>query len=57
MGGDRHRCHFSVIGNWLLGVSTAFGLARRLATGSLGVTGSAPALELFRKPGVVRHEW
>lgn len=57
MGGDRHRCHFPVIGNWLLGVSTAFGLARRLAAGSFGITASAPVLELFRQLGAAHHEW
>lgn len=57
MGGDRHRCNFPVIGNWLLGVSTTFGLARRLAAGSSGDTAIAFALEPFRQLGAVRREW
>jgi hypothetical protein len=51
MGGDRHRCYFPTVGNWLLGVSTAFGLARRLAASSLGSPAIALALELLDNRG------
>lgn len=51
MGGDRHRCDFPATGYRLLGVSTASGLAWRLAAGSAGVPAIAFALKFPRPQG------